>query len=448
MITWRFYFEMMQHQQRFIYLTLLAVSLLFSCKPKSSVQNHAKPKIVHLTYWCASNQNEINLAQKLVEKWNRDHPKIQVTLQPIPASQSSEEVLLAAIAGKTTPDICSNMWPGAMDDFISSGGLVQLDQFPDFYEYMRQRLPNDLLETFRAPDGHYYQIPWKTNPVMMMYNKRMFRQCGVLHPPQTYSEYLQAAKLVTKDRDGDGHIDQWMGYRDIRPVWWQRFFDYYSFYIAASGGKTLLNGSEIIFDNEASVRVFRFFQELYLNGFYPKTTFQGDNFLAGNLATQFCGPWNVIHVEKFKKPDFEYDIAPIPVPDDYQGPTYTYGDHKNISIFSTTRYPQAAWEFAKYLITPQSDLKLLEICSQIPLRKNLTADPLFQDYFRKNPMLEKFAEQALFTRGVDGSSVLKEIFDGISQEYEACAVYGKRTPEEAVKNATKQAQVIMEWNQP
>ena len=151
-------------------------------------------------------------------------------------------------------------------------------------------------------------------------------------------------------------------------------------------------------------------------------------------------------MEKFKPEDFEYDIMPLPVPDDYEGPVYTRGDHKNISIFSTTKYPEAAWEFTKYLISPENDLKLLEICTQLPLRKNLTEDPLYQPYFQENPKMRKFAEQAPYTRGVDGVSDLKEIFDGISQEYEMCAIYGVKTPEDAVRDAAKRAKVIMEWN--
>ena len=61
-------------------------------------------------------------------------------------------------------------------------------------------------------------------------------------------------------------------------------------------------------------------------------------------------------------------------------------------------------------------------------------------------MLVKYAEQAPYTRGVDGASDLKEIFDGISQEYEACAVFGLKTPEKAVNDAAKRAKMIMEWN--
>ena len=425
---------------------VLCITGFLSCDKDSSRKNDEKTGVIRLTYWCSSNQNEINLAQELVDQWNNKNPHIQVLLQPIPASQSSEEVLLAAIAGKTTPDICSNIWPGAMDDFTGAGGLIRLNEFPDFFEVMTSRIPRELLQSFQSPDSHYYQIPWKTNPIMMMYNVKLFRDAGIANPPKTFSEYLAAARLITLDLDGDGDFDQWMGYRDIRPIWWQRFFDYYTFYIAASGGKTLFDKSNIIFNNLASTQVFHFFQTLYSNGFYPRTTFQGDQFIAGKLATQFTGPWNVIHVQRYAESGFEFDISPIPVPDEYEGPVYTYGDHKNIALFSTTKHPEAAWEFAKFLINPQADLRLLEICSQIPLRENLTEDSLYQDYFLQNPKMATYARQAPYTRGVDGVSDLKEIFDGISQEYEACAVFGLKTPEKAVDDAADRARVIIEWN--
>lgn len=428
-----------------IFGLILILMSVQQCGQKRRERQAAQSR-VRITYWCSSNQDEINLAKFLVDRWNAVHDSIKVLLQPIPASQSSEEVLLAAIAAGTTPDICSNMWPGAMDDFIASGGLVRLDQYPDFLEYISQRVPADLLETFRAPDGHFYQIPWKSNPIMIIYNKGIFRNAGVEKVPRTYSEFLEAGRKIIRDTDGDGSLDVWLSHRDTKPIWWQRFFDYYTFYIAASGGKTLFDGAEIIFNNEASVKVFSLFQQIYKEGLFAKTTFIGDAFILEQIATQIAGPWHVSHVEKFRPPGFEYGIFPVPVPDDYEGPVYTFGDFKNISIFSTTRHPEATYEFAKYLITAEADLKLLEYTLQMPLRSDLLTNSLFEDFFKENPNLVAFAGQAPYTRGMDGVSDLKEIFDAISQEYEACAIFNRRDPRVAVTNAAERARVIIEWN--
>jgi len=402
---------------------------------------------ITLTYWPAPNPEEIKLADTLVALWNKTHPSVQVRMQPIPVSQSTEEVLLAAIAAKTTPDVCSNIWPGALYEYTVAGGLIALNRFPDFDSLMNARIPSDLLKFFRKMGEPAYQIPWKTNPVMMVCNVALFEEAGIGKLPRTYSEYLQAGENIVRDRDGDGQIDVWLGERDIRPIWWQRLFDFYPFYIAASGGKTLFEGQEESMDRHAAAQVMGFFQECYERNYFPRTFFQGgDPFLLGVKATHFSGPWQVAAIKKFA-PTMRYEVVPLPVPDGGLATVHTYGDFKNIAIFSTTQHPAEAWEFVKFLVSAEHDLLLLQIANQIPVRRDLLRNPLFEPFFQDNPEMVPFAEQATYTRGIDEVPDLKEIFDALSQEYEVCAVYGRKSPSEAADDMAKRTRMIMEWNQ-
>ena len=54
-----------------------------------------------------------------------------------------------------------------------------------------------------------------------------------------------------------------------------------------------------------------------------------------------------------------------------------------------------------------------------------------------------FAEQAKHVRGTDINPALKEVFDLISQEYEACVVYGIKSPEEAVRDAAEAVNLLL-----
>lgn len=160
-------------------------------------------------------------------EWNRARKDIIVNLQPLPASRSTEEALLAAIAAKTTPDVCANIYPGVVTQFVAAGGLYRMDRLSDFIPFMEERLPQDIMEQHRSPDGHFYQVPWKGNPIMLAYNVKMLKEAGVDPASlRTYSGFLKAAEKLTLDRDGDGRIDQWMIYLNIEPIWWQRFFDF------------------------------------------------------------------------------------------------------------------------------------------------------------------------------------------------------------------------------
>lgn len=427
---------------RLVLPTLLIVVLISLLSPGcagESSHGTGAGAAIELVYWPAPNVQEIELADTVVKEWNVLHPSIHIRMQPIPVSQSTEEVLLAAIAGKTTPDVCSNIWPGALHEYTQAGGLVPLDRFPDF-DSVAARTPHDLLETFRGEDGHYYQLPWKSNPAMMFYNKRLFRDAGVEKIPAAYSEYLAAGEKM-KQRG-----EAWIGERDIRPIWWQRLFDFYPFYIGATNGGTLFHGGVPAFNNRQAEEVFAFFQACYANGYFPRTYFQGgDPFDLERKATHFAGPWEVAHLRKFA-PHIDFGVASLPVPDGHRGPVYTAGDFKNIAIFSNSRHQAEAWEFVKFLVTNRHDLLLLRICDQIPIRADLLTDSLFGGYFRSNPLMVDFARQAPYTRGMDAVPDLKEIFDAISQEYEACAVYGKKTPAEAVSDAIRRTNLIVEWN--
>jgi len=427
-------------------LIITSVLLLLSCGPSSHDIEHEKPGVTRLTYWPAPNPQEMQLADSLVRVWNQNNPNIQVRMQPIPVGQSTEEVLLASIAAGTTPDICSNIWPGALYDYTRAGGLVAFDKFSDFDSVMTSRVPDELLETFRSPDGSIYQIPWKTNPVMMIYNKRILGELGYEEPPRTYSEFLKIGRELAGLREKNKSFDVWMGQRDIRPIWWQRFFDYLPFYIAASGGKTLFDNHTVAFVNERAEAVMAFFRDCYRDKVFPRTfSHQQDPFLLEKMATNFAGPWQIPTIQRYA-PHIEFGVAPLPVPDNYEGPIYTYGDFKNISIFSNTRHPEAAWEFVKFLVTPEHDFALLEIANQIPVRGDLLTNPMFDDFFKRKPHMLLFAEQALYTRSVDEVADLKEILDALSQEYEAAAVYGRRSPAEAIHRAARRAELIIEWN--
>jgi multiple sugar transport system substrate-binding protein len=422
---------------------LLAVT---GCGDPSNPAGDAGNGVTTLTYWSAPNPQEYAMAQDLVADWNRDNPHIQVKLQALPAGQSSEEVLLSAMVAGTTPDVCSNIWPGVTNDFIRAKGLYPLDRFPDFEQVMTDRVPEDIIESVRSADGHVYQIPWKTNPIMVQYNVTMFEEAGIYDFPRTYSDFLAAAAKITRDNDGDGRMDQWMGFRDIRPIWWQRYYDYYTSYITASGGKTFFDRGELAIDRKASDQVFGFYQSLYDNGYFPRSSLQGNAFLYDVIATEFTGPWNIAYLENNAPAALRYDFAPVPVPDDYEGDVYSYGDHKNIVIFSTTKHPEESWEFVKYLTTKEADYKLLSFARQIPVRKNLLDDPGFEAFFRENPMLARFAEQAAFTRGVDSIRDLKEILDAVARYYEKSSVYGAIPPGQATEEMIEAIRVIREWN--
>jgi len=414
-----------------IIILVLFVHILNSC---SSSNKNSRDAIL---YWCSNNTDEIKFAKISTDEWNKNNPNDQVKYQPVPEGRSSEEIILAAVVGNTTPDIYSNMWQGDVEAYAQAGVLIALDTLKGFLDFLYERCDSAVIEEIKSLDGHIYQVPWKINPIMLIYNVNLINDLELQGPPKTYSEFFNASQKFQKDFDDDGYVDRWFGYSEVEVTWWQRFFDFYPLYLAASGGAPLVKNNQAVFNNEYSIKVFSFLRELYKKNYFSreKLSARQDVFLAGVTATRFTGPWEIAHAEKFKPKGFEYEYTFMPVPDGHKGPVYTYGDPKNIVIFKTCKDPQAAWNYIKTMINNEGDLKLLAITNQLPRRKNLNSNPFFNDYFNNNPKMKVFADQSEYVKGTDASPVLKEIFDLISQQYEACVVYGIKSPEAAITDA-------------
>ncbi len=403
-----------------------------------------------LLFWSSNNNPEIEFTTLFAEKWNQTHPNQIIKHQPIPEGNSSEEVILAAVVGNTTPDIYANMWQGSVEMYAKAGVLVALDSLDGFTEFITARCGKKTVEEITSSDGHIYQIPWKINPIMTIYNKELASKIGTENLPSTYSAYLDAGEKVKKDLDNDGYVDQWIGFTEVKVIWYQRFFNFYPLYLAASGGGSLVKDNQAAFDNEHAVDVFRFLQKLYIKNYFSKERLSAgqDRFLSEKYLTKWTGPWEIAHVEKFKKrEDFDFDFIPMQVPDDHEGPIYTYADPKNMVIFKTCENPQTAWDFVKTLIDKEGDKAFLEMSGQLPRRQNLEKDSTFTDYFSKNPKAIAFAKQANYVKGIDNCEVIVEVFDIISQEYEACVIYNKKTPEQAIDDAAKAVNVLLGNNE-
>lgn len=419
-------------------LFLLNSLFLISCSSEN------ERELREILYWSSNNTEEIEFARLMTSKWNKENPELKVKFQPVPEGQSSEEVILAAVVGKTTPDIYSNMWQGDVETYAQAGVLVALDTLNGFMDFLKERCDSSTINEVISKDGHIYQIPWKINPIMMIYNKKIIKELGLNSAPRTYSEFLEAAKRFKKDNNGDGYTDQWIGYTEVLVTWWQRFFDFYPLYLAASNGASLIKNDKAVFNNKYSAQVFDFLRELYKKQYFPKERISArqDAFLSSVIATRFTGPWEISHAEKFKPEGFEYSFQTMPVPDEHSGPSYTYCDPKNIVIFRSSQDPNKIWKFLKFFLSEENDLKFIELTSQLPRRKNIDENPNFAGYFKRNPQMLEFAHQANYVKGTDVTPVLKEVFDIISQEYEASVIYGVKTSEQALKDAEKAVNLL------
>ncbi len=223
-----------------------------------------------MVFWCSNNAGEIAFAKEFTERWQRQRTDKPLRFQPIPEGQSSEEIILASVVGKTTPDIYANMWQGSVEMYAKAHVLIPLDTLKGFMDFIRSRCDSSVIREITSADGHIYQVPWKVNPIMTLSNRYALNSLRGIRPPFSYSSFLEAGRQFKQDKNGDGYTDRWLGYTEVKAIWYQRLFNFYPLYLAASNGAPLIVNNRAAFNNRYAVEVFRFLQNLYKNDYFSR----------------------------------------------------------------------------------------------------------------------------------------------------------------------------------
>lgn len=381
-----------------------------------------------ITIWYSNNQQEVAWGEAMVEAWNADNPDQEVTAQEIPAGTSSEEVIAAAITAGNAPCIVMNTAPVAVPQFQEMGGLVPLDTFEDGVEYVESR-SGDVAEQYKSADGQYYQLPWKSNPVVLYYNKDLFEAAG-LDPENpalgTQDELLETSRTLVES--GAAEYAMWPS---PAGEFYQSWFDFYPFFAAASGGSQLVVDGEAAFNTEEGKAVAGMWQTMYEEGLSSQEAYTGDSFVDGQAAIAISGPWAI--------PVYGDDVnwGTAPVPGLAEGDeSYTFSDAKNMAIYSACDNKQTAWDLMKFATSEEQDGALLEATGQMPIRSDLTE--AYAEYFEANPAYTEFADQA--SRAVEVPNVPNsvEIWQTFRDGYGASVIFGNETVDDAFTTAAEE----------
>jgi len=383
--------------------------------------------------WYSNNPDEVKWGKAVVAAWNQAHADQKVTAEEIPAGKSSEEVIGASITAGSTPCLVLNTAPAAVPQFQKQGGLVALDSFSDGTSYLTTRV-GGRADQYKSPDGKFYQMPWKTNPVQLFYNKKVFAKAGLDtdNPPlATYDEFLQTAKTVV-DKGG------------VKAAIWpapsseffQSWFDFYPLFIAETGKQLVVDGQPQ-FNTPEGIAVGEFWKQLYADGLAQKEMYNGDAFGDQKAAMSTVGPWAIaVYGDKV-----DWGVATLPTssgkdPAEIQ----TFSDTKSIGMYSSCQNRATAWEFLKFATSQEQDGKLLELTGQMPMRENLPS--LYASYFEKNPDYKTFADQAARTVEVPNVPNSVEIWQTFRDAYTQAVIFGKGDLKGAFDQAAEKVKTL------
>jgi ABC-type glycerol-3-phosphate transport system substrate-binding protein len=301
-------------------------------------------------------EGAIETQEKQLEAFKKAHPNIDIEPTIYIPWADYRTWILRAIASDTLPDVLQH-GVEFLDEFAQYGTFRNLESYITDEHY--NRVIEAAWETAKV-DGAIYGLPhmlW-IEPAFM-FRTDIFRDEGIrpapIGEPWTMNEAMQVAKKLTGDFDGDGTIDRW-GWVERGRVGWI-FLKHFGWHIRTWDGniiRQLPNGKwKSGMDLPETRDAIRFFVELHTkNKVAPEAAigygFEDwrSGFITGQIAMGTMGTW-LGGILIPQNPDVEWDIMDLP----YANVPITQVATFLMSISSKSKYPDAAWELAKWMTT-------------------------------------------------------------------------------------------------
>ncbi|MBE3559721.1 MAG: carbohydrate ABC transporter substrate-binding protein [Ktedonobacteraceae bacterium] len=380
----------------FYWLALICCAgiLLTACGGSGSPANNAGAKTI--SFWAAPNPPQQAFWNQMAKEYMAQHSDVKITVKAIPESPTSEAGIQAALAGGTGPTASENIFSGFAGQLQSSQAIVPLDQMPGWNDVIQARHMEKTIAAWKMSDGHTYVLPLYTNAMLVGWRMDILKQVGVNSPPHTYSEVIALGEKL-KQKFPDKFI--WARAELTKDTWYERWFDFFTLYDAASGGQPLITGNKITADDQAATATLSFLQQLAQKKLLLTQTIT-DPFENGNAVMGVIGPWTFpTWAQKYPnlKLNDNYILTLPPVPDNYPASQVvkTFADTKGIVIYkqASEEQQQTMWNFIKWVLSdPQHDLQWLQTTTLPPARDDLGTNTTFTSFFDKHPELTEYAK--------------------------------------------------------
>lgn len=451
--------------KRWLFLGLCLL-LLGGCQ----LQGHARAGVVHLTLWHGVNPPpNRDVLQELVERFNREHPDIQVESLYVGQEDQQTPKILASVVGSAPPDM---LWfnPTLTGRLVELGAIRPLDDLLATSP-VRDEIDPALLESMQFR-GHTWSVPFGTNNAGIFYRPSLFQAAGITQLPRTWEELRQVAKQLTRDTNGDRRVDQYGIVLPLGKGEWTVFM-WLPFLWSAGGELATCPGNQgsmepedtealqetlppdllppcpsaaaraknVNLISESATRALQYWQDLIRDGSavlsLPERGYEMNRFLSGKVAMQFSGPWTLRELRATG-----VDFKVFPMPSEVRQATVNGGE--NLFLFKTTpERERAAFTFAEYVIGEEFQTQWAMGTGYLPVNLKARESEAYQAFVEEQPTVKVFLQQVEFGRS-------RPIFRGYSRVSEKLGraiesvLLGKTSPAEALKDAQRRLDLIFQ----
>ena len=304
---------------------LLALS---ACGNKQEAASKEGKTTIRFASWDTA--DDVDAQQKMVDKFNEEHPDIQVVLEAYGSDFDTK--ISASMGSGDAPDVMY-MWnyPAYHE------GLEPLDSYIEKEGEEYKKNFYSTLWNYNSYDGQIYGLPVGFTTHCVYYNKDLFEKAGVEEPKDgwTWEDLEEKAKKINEATGVKGFSFS------MKPDPYD-----YEMYLWSNGTAYCDKEGKMegYVNSDKALETYKMFQDMAKDGYAVATEKSGsDEFESGQTAMFVYGAWAV---KKYTEAGVNFGLAKLP----------SFGTEKSASILSSSgvaiaksnKNKEAAWEFVKY----------------------------------------------------------------------------------------------------
>ena len=405
-------------------LSVILLIAIFCILSSNFLAGAAEKQVVN--FWSRKTGPDQLVIQQAVEAFNNEHPQIEVKFQVMPWGPAYYSRIRTAILAGQPPEIF-DIAPWLSTYFLpyvqsfSEGDLAALG-------IRKGEYASEAIEGIRYGD-RYIGVPMSILTLALYYNKDLFQKAGLdpERPPRDFKEFIEYAKKLTLDTDGDGRIDQWgwMLGNSLNPNAW-----IWESILVSNGGSLLSKDlSKATFEGKTGLEALQFLLDLaYVHKVAPPEA--GDpaiSFAAGKLGMTIGGIW-MIPAYKGK---VRFGAAPLP-----QLGSKRSAQWGSLDVYVFPKHVPHALTFAKWMAGPKGQKYYAK--THLPARLEVLRSPAVTD----DPYFSALSKGIPQTFIPSPHKDLMEVYDRVWKAIQS-AYTRSITPQQALEQAARESNEIL-----
>ncbi|MFH0777697.1 MAG: extracellular solute-binding protein, partial [Candidatus Eisenbacteria bacterium] len=269
---------------------------------------------------------------------------------------------------------------------------------------------------------------------VLFFNKELFRRAGLdpESPPVTWVQLRETSRRIHSVARGVSGFglnagERYVLFKKFMPFGW------------GNGGHILTEDlKHSKFFSKENLEALSFYCSLKDCSLVEAQDMLDLAFKQGNLGMMISGGWNLKNIPR-DAPDLDFGVALVPKPDVNRGSHASFAGGEILVVFAKSKRKAEALKLARFLVSRENAMSICREAKHVqPAFAGAESDP----YYDTNPLERVLVLQLKTAVAPPPHPKWGEIEDAIGSLVEE-ALHGRRSPEEALREADRRIEAIV-----